>query len=513
MSSLRKNLFFLALPVRRRRPSVGLAAMTPERPAAEPGRASRRPERLLLFLFLLSLPFVNPWVRGDGVGYYAYARALLVQHNLDFTADYQHANSGFRELRLDANGEPLPDFRTSTGHLDNHFSIGPALLWTPALAATHAAVLLARTLGSTVPADGFSLPYRLAMAFTTAVLGFLALLLAFRIVRNYVEERWALLSALAVWGGTSLLVYMYFNPSWSHAQSAFAVALFFWYWLKTRQQRSTSQWLVLGALAGLMIEVYYVNAVLLAVLLPELLQAYLSVLRASAWRELATLLARHAVFAALVFICLLPTFVSHYFIYGSPFSSGYIPLRFWDWKSPYFAQVLFSSNHGLLSWTPLVALSFFGLLLFLKRHFATGLPILLAVLFFYYVIASYPDWNGISSFGNRFFISLTVFFVLGLGVLLEEVARKVRSYASLVAAYSAVLLCFVLWNLGLMFQWGAHLVPPRGPVSWSEVVHNQFMVLPRQLSSDLSEYLFHRRRMMNRIEQRDAPRRNLQDLP
>src|SRR5690242_511298 len=367
MSSLRQRLFLLALPARLRGHSAGLPPMTLERSAASTGRTARRPERLLLFFFLLSLPFVNPWVRGDGVGYYAYARALLIQHNLDFTADYQHANARFRELRLDANRRPLPDFRTSTGHLDNHFSIGPALLWAPALAATHAAVLLARALGSAVPADGFSLPYRLAMALTTAALGFLALLLAFRIARNYVEERWALLAALAVWGGTSLPVYMYFNPSWSHAQSAFAVALFFWYWLKTRLQRSVSRWLVLGALAGLMIDVYYVNAVLLAVLLPELLQAYLAVFRAAAWRDLATLLAKEAVFAALIFICLLPTFASHYVIYGSPFSSGYIPLHFWYWKSPYFAQVLFSSNHGLLSWTPLIALSFVGLLLFLDR--------------------------------------------------------------------------------------------------------------------------------------------------
>jgi len=28
---------------------------------------------------------LNPWVRGDGVGYYAFARAPLIQHNLDFT--------------------------------------------------------------------------------------------------------------------------------------------------------------------------------------------------------------------------------------------------------------------------------------------------------------------------------------------------------------------------------------------------------------------------------------------
>ena len=35
-----------------------------------------------------------------------------------------------------------------------------------------------------------------------------------------------------------LPVYMYFNPSWSHAHSAFIVALFVWYWDRTRTTRT-----------------------------------------------------------------------------------------------------------------------------------------------------------------------------------------------------------------------------------------------------------------------------------
>jgi len=53
-------------------------------------------EWILLILFLLTLPLLNPWVRGDGVGYYAYARAPLIEHNFDFTHDYQSANESFR---------------------------------------------------------------------------------------------------------------------------------------------------------------------------------------------------------------------------------------------------------------------------------------------------------------------------------------------------------------------------------------------------------------------------------
>jgi len=113
----------------------------------------------------------------DGVGYYAYARAPLIEHSLDFTHDYQGANESFREPRLDESGQPKAGLRTVTGHLDNHFTVGPALLWSPFLLVAHAGVLLAQELGSSVRADGFSAPYRYAMALGTAIYGFLALFL------------------------------------------------------------------------------------------------------------------------------------------------------------------------------------------------------------------------------------------------------------------------------------------------------------------------------------------------
>ena len=470
---------------------------------------SHKSERLLLILFLLSLPFLNPWVRGDGVGYYAFARAPLIQHILDFTEDYRHANESFRGARLDENNQPRSLFRTRTGHLDNHFTVGPAILWTPLLLVTHAGVLLARALGSSVAADGFSTPYRISMALATVIYGFLSLLLAFRLARQYVEERWALLATLAIWWASSFPVYMYFNPSWSHAHSAFAVALFLWYWHETRSSRALSQWLLLALIAGLMLNVYYPNTMVLVVLVVEAVPQYLSAFRsgsrggASEAPRLADLLVRHLFFGLVVLVCLLPTFITRYIVYGGAFESGYIPLRDWLWHSPAFLAVLFASNHGLLVWTPILLFAIVGLILFRWREPRVGAPFLAAFLAFYLFIVCYPDWAGISSYGNRFFVSLTVLFILGLSVFLERFARIFRSRRAALATVSAVLALFILWNAGLMFQWGTHLVPARGPISFSEMIHNQFFVVPRQLTSLLEAYLFKRKALMQQIEDRD----------
>ena len=215
------------------------------------------------------------------------------------------------------------------------------------------------------------------------------------------------------------------------------------------------------------------------------------------------LLLRHFLFAVVLLICLLPTLITRYIIYGNAFESGYIPLRHWFWFSPVFFKVLFSSNHGLLAWTPILFFSIAGLFIFWRWQRRAGTPFLAAFLAFYLFISCYPDWAGISSYGNRFFVSLTPLFILGLAVFLDRLAQLFRSHRAALAAASALLALFTLWNVGLMFQWGSHLIPARGPVSFSEIVHNQFFVVPRQLSADLQRYLFKRKALMQQIEDRD----------
>lgn len=469
----------------------------------------RRFELFLLLLFLLTVPLLNPWVRGDGVGYYAYARAPLIEHSLDFSHDYQHANESFRENRLEANGRIRPIYYTRTGHLDNHFTVGPALLWSPFLLVAHGGVLLARELGAQVAADGFSAPYRYAMAFATGVYGFLGLWLSFRLARKYVGPVWAFVATLAIWWASSLPVYMYFNPAWSHAHSAFMCALFLYYWDATQEHRSVRQWVILGVIVGVMLDVYYANLMIVTVLLVEALRQYADVLRSGrSPSRLLPLLGRQLLFGVVVLVTMLPTFITRDIVYGGPLESGYYSLREFLWRSPVFFSVLFASDHGLLSWTPLLAFAIAGLFLFAFRVPKVGVPFVAAFVAFYLFICVYPDWAGISSYGNRFFVSLTALFVLGLAYLLERVAALFLRQRVALAVCSAVLACFVLWNLGLIYQWGVHLVPARGPISFREATYNQFCVVPVRVTSSLHDYFFRRGELMQQIEHKDVEQLN-----
>ena len=455
----------------------------------------------LIVLFLLTLPLVNPWVRGDGVGYYAFARSILIEHKLDFRPDWLAANPSFRMDRVDADGHIDADQYTVTGHLDNHFAVGPAILWAPFLIAAHAGVLLCDRFGAHVAADGFSRPYLLAMSFGTALYGFLAVFISFVLARRFVPERWAFLAAIGIWFASSLPVYMYFDPSWSHAQSAFMVAVFVWYWLRTRANRSIAQWAILGALGGLMMDVYYVSAAVVLFAAIESLVGYWAGLKAANRAHALGLFAGNIVFSAALLAAFSPTLIAKKIIYGGFFSFGYAV--HWYWNSPALLKVCFSSDHGLFAWTPILILSVAGLICL--RAWDTQFAAYSLVVFaaYLYVMGCYQDWDGISSFGSRFFVALTPLFVIGLAAFFDWLAHAwdQRRAEALATAATAVL---VIWNLGMIFQWGMHLIPPRGPISWRAAAYNQVAVVPVDAASAIDMYLAHRTNLMQHIERTDV---------
>ena len=464
-------------------------------------RKLTRYEISLAVLFILTLPLCNPWARGDGIGYYAFARSMLIEHRLDFANDWLHGNASFRMGRIDPDGNINAGQYTSTGHLNNHFSIGPAILWSPFLILAHTGVLLYDHFGGGIAADGFSHPYLVAMALGTAVYGFLAVLISFSLARRFVPERWAFLAALGIWFGSSLPVYMYFNPSWSHAQAAFAVALFIWYWIRTRVDRSRIQWATLGAVGGLMMDVYYINAVLLLIPLCESAGLLWSAFRNNRPQPIGASVLNNLAFCGAIFLVFLPTLITKKIIYGSYLNFGYTER--WFWKSPAFFRVCFSSQHGLFSWTPILALAVVGLVFLRERDRTVALSLLMAFVLYVYAIGCYQDWHGISSYGSRFFVALTAVFVIGLAAFFDWFARAWQERPAGVSAACATAI-LVLWNFGLIFQWGMHWIPERGPVSWRSAAHNQVAIVPEQAASILKAYLTGRGPLMDRIEQRDV---------
>ena len=226
-----------------------------------------------------------------------------------------------------------------------------------------------------------------------------------------------------------------------------------------------------------------------------------SVARNAASEPIVRLFLKNVVFVTTLFALFVPTLVSKKIIYGSYLNFGY--RERWFWRSPAFFRASFSADHGLFSWTPILILAVMGLFILRRRERMLAWYLIALFAAYLYAIGCYQNWDGLSSFGNRFFVSLTSIFVIGLAAFFDGLERAWNKKRALIVSVSATAV-LTLWNLGLIFQWGTHLIPARGPVSWRDAAYNQFAVVPADASQAVRNYLAHRSQMMNRIEQEDV---------
>ena len=206
---------------------------------------SRRELVVLVLAFGLSLPAVTPRIyASDEIQYFSYLRSLWFDHDVSFENEYQH----FYDLNI-GRGEGfhatfLEQF-TDAGRRPSFATIGSAILWSPFYAV---ADLFTRITGGR--ADGYSYPYVAAVAYGSAFYGFAAILLSIAAARRIAGP--GLAAGVVVWLGTPLLFYMYVSPPYSHACSAFAVALFVTIWLRVREHWSVGGAIALGLSGALM---------------------------------------------------------------------------------------------------------------------------------------------------------------------------------------------------------------------------------------------------------------------
>ena len=450
---------------------------------------------LLIVLFLVTLPFVNPYIRGDGNGYYAYVRSAVIDGDLSFENEFRHGDPAFRRTVFDDAGRVLPGSSLVDGYVKNQWAVGPSLLWAPFFLMAHGVVRLLSALGVSVAADGYSAPYRWLCGVGTASYAFAGLLLAYGLAKRLASPVAAVLATLAIWFGSSLPVYAYFIPFHVHALASFSVALLLWYWFRIAGRPQTRDWALWGAIAGLAVEVYQLNAVFLLIPIAELAREV--TLGKAGSRPVAVKRAsvHTLVFTIGAIVVLMPQMLIKWRIHGAPWRTGYADQFFW--ASPRLFEVALSLEHGVLLWTPVLALAIAGLVLLQRRQPWRGALLVATFLAYYYAVASYQNWHGQSSFGNRFFVSFTPAFVIGLAELLN------RARGTAAGPVVGVLSALILWNGGLMVQWGTNIIPNRGPVDMRVVATNQFTVVPAQLPGLLGRYFAQRDAMVRDVESDD----------
>ncbi len=271
----------------------------------------------MLVVALLALPLFTPRLyAADEIKYLVHLRSVWFDGDLHYANDY--------DLFMQRDPETfgwlvnVRDHVTATGRRLNDAPIGSAVLWAPFYAVADVAVLAARWLGAEVERDGFGRPYVWAVCLASLFWGSVGLALIYRTCRQE-HARWASqVSTIGIWFATPVVFYLYITPPMAHANSLFAVALFTWLWLRTRQERTAPQWAALGGAAGLMVLVRELNWLMITPLLVEegIIRA-LQAVRAEGFRSLQRRLPGQLLLGAVVALVVAPQFLVYRALHGT----------------------------------------------------------------------------------------------------------------------------------------------------------------------------------------------------
>lgn len=447
----------------------------------------------LLIIFLITIPFINPYLRGDGNGYYAYIRSIIIDRDLEFKNEYEQANQKFKD-------SPSVWKKTPTGLTENKFPVGSSLLWSPFFLSGHLLAKILNSVNFNIATDGYSFPYLWLAGFGSAFYAFIGLLLIYSICRNYFPKDVVLLSIVLIWFASSLPVYMYLLPFYAHANALFSISLFIFVWVKTRGEKSKIKWFILGITGGLMVMVRYESVVFLLIPLLEILSRIRMSGRKLIYLELFGL----GFFCIGLLAALTPNFIIKKILYDSFLETGYRQFQFplhWLLSFKIFS-VLFSSKHGIFTWTPILLLATGGFFFFFRKDRELASYLAITYILLVYIVSCLPNWWQGSSFGGRYFISLTPVFILGLASLIEKMKRWIS-----VKVISLFAFVFIIWNFLFIFQFGWGLIPREEYISWKKMAYNQIFVVPPEIIKIAKLYLFERENFKVLIEEREAIQR------
>jgi hypothetical protein len=392
----------------------------------------------------------------DKVNYFDVAHSLLFDHDFNLNNEYER----FKPLDND-----WTSIRPQTGLPGSPWGIGYSVLEIPFLAF---GTLVDKLVGN--PADGYDQFARFFYAIGNVFFGGFGLMALFTLLYRAlcswgVEEgkavHYSLFTAFVVFFGTNIGYYTFSQIS--HAATFLFGCMFLAYWWKIRFTNTPRRWLVLGLLGGYFSicrwqDILYVAGPFLFDFLgTEWIKSPIPWLRA------------RLCYCAGVLVCWAPQIAEWKIIYGKyltfPQGGG-----LFSFPPTHMLQVLFSTQNGWFTWTPLIFIGMVGVVVALRNHAREFLPWIAAASVELAVVGSMFWWHGMDSFGARYMLSGTPLAALGLAALMSLSPRVARGIAVL-----AVPCC--VFSLLFAVQFRLDLIPKSQTLTAKEIFSDKIHLL------------------------------------
>jgi hypothetical protein len=394
----------------------------------------------------------------DAAGHYAWLRSPLIDGDFNFANDY----AGIMEPHV---WEMHDDTVSETGLNPNPFPIGVGVALAPGITLTHFALRFT-PLGDRWPADGFSKPYELAALWSLWLWASVGLVLTHAWLRRHWARREALLATVLTWWATGAAYYTFPILLNNHSLGLAGMPLFLLLWERWEERPTARRALLAGVACGLLFLIRWQLSLWPAVFwVASLVESFRS-REPSVHVRVRTLL----LIPLPAFLLALFQFAGWAIIYGQwllvPQGEGYV-----HWTKPMVHLLLFSTNRGWITWTPMVAVGLAGL--WLSRHSKQKLVMRLAIgLALQLYISSVPwDWHGAWGYCARRLTHATPLIAFGVAAVLVRVGR---GEARRLVWMSAALGLLVVWNALFLVQVYHHLIPYHRGLTLHELVGDKF---------------------------------------
>ena len=375
-------------------------------------------------------------IRSDVQGYYAYLPALFIhddiqlEHPEKFTVEPWYIE--------DANG---------TRHIK--FTCGMAIIYSPFFFVAHAIAE-----NSSYAADGYSYPYRYALAMSSLLFLALGVIYMSRLLLRFFSDRVSAITLLIIFAGTNAFQYFTINMTMSHGYSLTLITMFLYFAIRWNDMPNLRWAIGIGLTSGLFtlirpIDILFVLIIpLMGVVSRETLYARIRVLITN-WRHIIVML-------ICAFIVVLPQLIYFKMISGEFLFFSYTGESFY-FSSPHIFDSLFSYRNGWLVYSPLMIFSIIGFYYLNKsKQFKFLIPILSVI--YLYVISSWWCW-WYPGYGNRAFINMYPILSFPLAYLTQFILDKkwvIRIGFKLIIFCGVVLSGFQTYQYSIsLIHWGA----------------------------------------------------------
>jgi len=381
----------------------------------------------MLFGFLFFRPLNEPVYRiiaADGLGYYSYLPAQFIYHDSEFSFSWFDAtfNKHYDNHLFE---KPTDNFMVAHGNkrIDKYYP-GQSLLQLPFFFAAHlCAVWL------DFPADGFSMPYQVAMGLAALFYCFIGLWCCSALLEKMFSDRSvALIAPLAVFFGTNLFTYTIYSGCYSHVYSFCFLSFSYYaaYSFFTAEIRK-GDWLLVFILCVLIV------ASLRPLNLLLLTGAFYFYKPFSINRAFPGFGKFSVLLVVLIGLVLIYNFRIIYIQTGKFVLDTYTGERFYFDDLSHVWDNIAGFQYGMLWYTPLIIVAL--LMMFFVRHTPRLLFLLIPVLAVVFLYSCWWYWSILS----RVITDCSVILMILLGYLLSRVKQNRRArLTALVAVFACI---------------------------------------------------------------------------